>query len=153
MTSGGNGESGRKPGAEPGRQETESESARPSARAPWLFFASFALIVLLLLGGVLWMAENPSSMIYKAFIATAELTIPSQRSETDEYLVFLTDDTEANRKRLSEASPLAAYVSDSFLPGVVVVKIPDQVEASLASLNDQEFVKLVMKYNPAFGCH
>ncbi len=119
----------------------------------WIVLASISLMVLLLLGGTLWLAEHPSGAVYKAFIAIAELSIPSERVETDEYLVFLTEDNEANRRQLMNTSPHATFVADSFLPRVVVMKIPEYVEETMAALREKEFVGLVMKYNPSFGCH
>ena len=121
--------------------------------ALWVWLGGGLTTLLLVIGLGLWMVENPSSAVYRAFVRIADLSIPGEARETDEFLVFLSEDSKANREALYRASPSVTYVADSILPGVVVVKIPTQLEQTMATLRGYEFVNLVMKYNPSFGCH
>lgn len=126
---------------------------RPGRSGAWLWATIGLAAAALLVWGGLWIVENPSSALYRAFLATAQLTVPAEQAETDEYLVFLSEDSPAHREALNHASPHVSYVADSLLPRVVVVRITADVEGAMAALQQQPYVSLVMKYNPAFGCH
>lgn len=97
--------------------------------------------------------DDPLGSIQRGLIAFGELQTSQGLVDNDEYLVFLKHDTPANRKLMMAASAKMTYLGESLFPGVVVVKIPDGVEQALDALRRQAFVRLVMKYNPAFGCH
>lgn len=131
----------------------QAGAAKGGAGWRGLWLGGGIAVVLLIFAGGLWIMDNPSSLLYKAFLATAELSLPAEGRESDEFLVFLAEDSQANRAALYATSPNITYVADSLLPRVVVVKIPEQAEQIMAALREHEFVSLVMRYNPSFGCH
>jgi hypothetical protein len=118
-----------------------------------LWLAVPLVAAFLAVGAGLWIVENPSSTLYRVFVSASELTVPREENQTDEFLVFLPEDSEANRAALYRATPNVSRVADSLLPRVIVVNIPSQQEATVAAMRAHEFVSLVMRYNPAFGCH
>ena len=96
---------------------------------------------------------DPTSPLYRAFLTAAQLTIPNADSDNKEYLVFLREDNAINRRRLATAVANVRFVANSVLPGVVVVEFPDGPGEALPALRKQDFVRLVVKYNPVFVCH
>jgi len=70
-----------------------------------------------------------------------------------EYLVFLEPDTPQARQALLAANPGITYVTDSILPGVIVVRLDGEPAPLLARLRESPQAGLVMKYDPALACH
>ncbi len=116
---------------------------------PWAILGVFLLIAAV--GS--WIVAVPGSPGHEFVSQISALTLPPESAVSDEYLVFLEEDTPANRKRLFAAAANISFVAESLLPDVVVVKIPDRIIATLQTLREQEFVNMVFKYSAALGCH
>jgi hypothetical protein len=126
---------------------------RPARRRAWLVAAVLAA----LLGGggaaVYASLDDPRAVLDKVLLVTARLAVPDYDRADEEYLVFLTEDSESVRRHLFAAARRATYVTDSLLPAVIVVRIAGDVSTGLAELRRQEAVRMVVLYNPSIGCH
>lgn len=107
----------------------------------------------LIVWGAVWMLDHPDSGAAQFFREASARYIPSDRAGTDDYLVFLADDTSNNRKQLMAVSASMSFVAESLLPDVVVVRIPDRTQTTLKGIQSLDFVRMVFKYTPSIGCH
>lgn len=129
-------------------------SGRGKARgAPWIFITALLAALLLGIWGLIWLAGHPESTAYRLFLEASALTLKPERVETDEYLVFMSEDTADNRRRLLATSPHVSYLGDSLFPSVIVVRVSDDLNGTLTTLRNEEYVNMVFKYDPIFGCH
>jgi hypothetical protein len=109
--------------------------------------------IVVLLAAALWIAQHPASGFSRSLMDVAGRSLPFRSVELDEYLVFLQEDTPEARRQVLAASPALAFVADSFLPRVMVVRIEGPPESVLAALQRQPTVRMVFRYDPGLGCH
>ena len=143
--------SGRPTGAPP-QERTRSYWAKIFG-TPWFFITAAMVALLLSVWGMIWIVGHPESTAYEILQKASELTLRPEREDTDEYLVFMGEDTPGNRRQLLASSAHVSYVAESLLPSVIVVRVTDNLIETLDTLRGQDYVRLIFKYNPSFGCH
>ena len=70
-----------------------------------------------------------------------------------EYLVFMEKQGDKSPEALLGYSAAFEYVADSALPGVAVIRILGEKNTIIASLEEREFVRMVVPYDPEYACH
>ena len=143
--------SGRATGAPP-QERTRGPWAKVCGSA-WFFFTAALVALLLSVWGIIWIVDHPESTAYEILYKASELTLGPEREDTDEYLVFMSEDTPGNRRQLLASSPHVSYLTESLFPSVFVVRVTDDLNNTLDTLREQDYVRMVFKYNPSFGCH
>ena len=117
------------------------------------YLALAAGIISLSVWGGVFLAENPSSPVAKFLVKSWGIDNQSRIAAINEYLVFMAEDTPDNRRSLLASSKVISYVGDSLIPDVLVIRINSELPATLKKLRDMEFIRMVFRYDPAFGCH
>lgn len=138
---------------------------RAGALRPWHWWALGSAATAVLAGVVVaGLVSGPGSPLFQALLATAPISgadggalrggVDDGASRAAEYLVFLRESSPAARNELFAGVPGMAYVTDSILPQVVVVRFtPDRLTKALAAARAHAAVRLVVKYDPSFACH
>ena len=125
---------------------------RPSASI-LIFCGLFITAVGLSVWVGLLIAEQPSSPISKFLLEFGGFNALSNNTEINEYLVFMAEDNPENREGLLTASPSIKFVAKSIIPDVLVVRILEEIPATLTRIRGLEFVRMVFRYEASFGCH
>ena len=136
----------------PGRHEPP-----PQVGSSFVEFLKYVGILLgtgaAIVGAAIWVLEHPDTTVARWFRQASSLAVPAENAVNDEYLVFLEEDTPANRQAVLAVSPTLEFVAESFLPNVVVVRIADGAQPIVERIGGLDAVRMVLKYNPSLGCH